>query len=81
MAQTTQDAPFGPIFVVPAESITYLCIRTYIYTIKVQLITKGNQRKYKKNSPRAQTTHLASFGPVLVVSAYPVAFFVTRTYR
>ena len=79
MAQTTQDASFGPVFVVPAnlKSITYLLVRTYIYNKS----SVNNERKPKKNSPRAQTTRLASFGPVLVVSAYPVAFFVIRTYR
>ena len=72
MAQTTQDASFGPVFVVPAKSITYLRIRTYIYNKS----SVNNERKPKKNSPRAQTTRLASFGPVLVVSAYPVVFFI-----
>ena len=28
----------------------------------------------------AQTTHLASFGPVFVVSAHPVTYFVLRIY-
>ena len=77
MAQTTQDALFGPVFVVPAKSITYLLIKTYIYNKS----SVNNERKPKKNSPRAQTTRLASFGPVLIVSAYPVAYIVIRTYR
>ena len=32
----------------------------------------------KKNSPMAQTTHLVSFGPVFVVSAHPIAYFVFK---
>ena len=79
MAQMTQDALFGPVFVIPAnlKSITYLLIKTYIYNKS----SVNNERKPKKNSPRAQTTRLASFGPVLIVSAYPVAFFVISWYQ
>ena len=32
MAQTTCLASFGPVFVVPAQSITDLVIRTYIHS-------------------------------------------------
>ena len=55
----------------PNPSLIYLL--KPIYTI-VQLITKGNQRK-------THLGRLASFGPVLIVSAYPVAYIVIRTYR
>ena len=32
MAQMTRLTSFGPVFVVPAQSIMYLVIRTYIYS-------------------------------------------------
>ena len=81
MAQTTRLTSFGPVFVVPAQSIMYLVIKTYIYTCVVELllVSKKNKGKRKKNSPIAQTTHLASFGPVLVVTNLPVVYWCIVT--
>ena len=73
MAQTTRLTSFGPVFVVPAQSITYLVIRAYIYSRYFVSIEK-KRRKKKKNSPMAQTTPDASFGPVLVVANLPVVY-------
>ena len=70
MAQTTCLALFGLVFVVPAQSITYLVFRTYIYSKTFVSIEKK-----KENSPKAQTTCLASFGPVLVITNLPVAYY------
>ena len=47
MAQTTSDALFGPVFIVPAQSIMYLVIRTYIYN-KTFVSIKKKRRKMKK---------------------------------
>ena len=74
MAQTTSDVSFGPVFIVPAQSITYLVIRTYIYSRTLVSIQKKMKEKEKKNSPMAQTMRLASFGPVLVVANLPVVY-------
>ena len=74
MAQTTRLTSFGPVFVVPAQSIMYLVIRTYIYSRAFVSIEKKTKEKEKKNSPMAQMTHLASFGPVLVVANLPVVY-------
>src|SRR5882762_4623065 len=46
-------------------------IRLYISKILVR-----NTKEIYKNSPMAQTTPDASFGPVLVISVLPVAYFV-----
>ena len=73
MAQTMRLTSFGPVFVVPAQSITYLVIRAYIYSKNFVSIEK-KRRKKKKNSPMAQTTPDASFGPVLVVANLPVVY-------
>ena len=55
-----------------------LCITT-VYTIKNKLVFfKKTKKNEKKNPPMAQTTHLASFGPVFVVSAHPVTYFVFK---
>ena len=67
MAQTTRLTSFGPVFVVSAQSITYLVIRAYIHSRTFISIEK-KRRKMKKNSPMAQTARLALFGPVLVVA-------------
>ena len=49
MAQTTSDALFGPVFIVPAQSIMYLVIRTYIYN-RTSVSIKKKQRKMKKKT-------------------------------
>ena len=62
MAQTTCLVSFGPISTVLTHPVTYFVSKTYIYH-KSLVSIKNNRRKIKKNSPRAQTTHLASFAP------------------
>ena len=59
MAQTTSDASFGPIFVVPAQSIMYLVIRTYIYSRAFVSIEKKQRKKKKKTHlwPRRRVWH------------------------
>ena len=47
MAQTTCLASFGPVFVVSAQSITNLVIRTYIHS-RTFVSIKKKQRKMKK---------------------------------
>ena len=61
MAQTTSDVLFGPVFIVPAQSIMYLVIRTYIYN-RTFVSIKKKRRKMKKK------THL---WPVFVVGTLP----------
>ena len=48
MAQTTRLMSFGPVFVVPAQSIMYLVIRTYIYSRAFVSIEKKQRKKKKK---------------------------------
>ena len=64
MAQTTRLASFGPIFVVPAQSIMYLVIRTYIYN-RTFVSIKKKRRKMKKKThlwpKRHQTRRLGPF--------------------
>ena len=48
MAQTTRLTSFGPVFVVPAQSITYLVKRAYIYIVEILLVSKKNEGKRKK---------------------------------
>ena len=67
-AQTTPDASFGPIFVIPALLVTYFIISTYTY-IQTLVSIKNNQWIHENCSPRAQTIRLVSFGPVFVTSA------------
>ena len=58
---------------------TYLLIRTYRCNKFLVSIGK-KQREKKKNSPRAQTMCLASFGPVFTVLAQPDSNFNIRSY-
>ena len=63
MAQMTRLTSFGPVFVVPAQSITYLVIRAYIYS-KILLVSKKNEGKRKKTHlwpKRRQTRRLGLF--------------------
>ena len=53
------------------------CITT-VYTIRNKLVFFKKTKKNERNPPMAQTTHLASFGPVFVVSAHPVTYFVFK---
>ena len=69
-AQTTPDALFGPIFVIPALLVTYFIISTYTY-IQTLVSIKNNQWIHENCSPRAQTIRLVLFGPVFVTSALP----------
>ena len=78
-AQTTRLASFGPVFVVPAQSIMYLVIRTYIYN-RTFVSIKKKRRKMEKKSPMAQTTSDASFGLVFVIPAQYIMYLVIRTY-
>ena len=48
MAQTTRLASFGPVFVVPARSIMYLIIRTYIYNRTFVSIKKKRRKINEK---------------------------------
>ena len=48
MAQTTCLTSFGPVFVVPAQSIMYLVIRTYIYSRAFVSIEKKQRKKKRK---------------------------------
>ena len=64
MAQTTCLALFGLVFVVPAQSITYLVIRAYIYIVEILLVSKKNEGKRKKTHlwpKRCQTRRLGLF--------------------
>ena len=68
-AQTTRLVSFGPVIV---EVSVYKGIRVLLYikcTYIYQLILKKHEERKKKHSPKAQTTRLASFGPVTVVVA------------
>ena len=67
---------FGPIFIVP---VAYFNIRSYIFNKTLVSMSKYDE-KMKKHSPTVQTTHLASFGPFIVVPALLVAYFDSRTY-
>ena len=48
MAQTTSDASFGLVFIVPAQYIMYLVIITYIYSRAFVSIKKKQRKKKKK---------------------------------
>ena len=48
MAQTMRLTSFGPVFVVPAQSIMYLVIKTYIYSRAFVSIEKKQRKKKKK---------------------------------
>ena len=48
MAQTMCLASFGPVFVVPAQSITDLVIRTYIHSRTFVSIKKKRRKIEKK---------------------------------
>ena len=43
--------------------------------LRHKLVLKNTNTK-KNNSPRAQTTRLASYGPVFLVTGLPVVYFV-----
>ena len=58
--------PFGPVFIVVALHVMYF-VANYLYFIKTLDLVLKKQEKEKKNSPMAQTTRLASFGPVVIV--------------
>ena len=62
----------------PSTSLPVLIFHSLhvIYAIKVQLVTKKHEGE-KKDSPRAHTTRLTSFGPIFIV---PVAYFNIRSY-
>ena len=59
MAQTTRLTSFGPVFVVPAQSIMYLVIRTYIYSRAFVSIEKKQRKKKKKTDlwPKRRVWH------------------------
>ena len=56
---------FGPVFVVVALHWPLRTVIRSVVAIYISLISKNTTRK-KKNSPMAQTTPDASFGPVLM---------------
>ena len=60
------------VSVVAALPVAYFVVKRTLVSIKKM------RRKKKKNSPQAQTTCLASFGPVFDVAALPVVYFVIR---
>jgi hypothetical protein len=68
-AQTTRPASSGPVIVVAAFHDPYRTLKASIVPINVSFTIKKPRRTEKKNVPMAQTTRLASFGPVLTVPA------------
>ena len=80
MAQTTRLTSFGPVFVVPAQSITYLVIRAYIYSKNFVSIEKKRRKMEKKKHLWPKTTSDASFGLVFIVPAQYIMYLVIRTY-
>ena len=73
-AQTTRLASFGPVFIVPAQSIMYLVIRTYIYN-RTFVSIKKKRRKMKKKThlwARFRRWHLtrASVSRISQISIY-----------
>ena len=78
MAQTMRLTLFGPLFIDSAHPVAYLVIRTYRHSKTLVSIEK-KRKKRKNNSPRAQMTPDASFGPVSVVPAQSVVYLVIRT--
>ena len=80
MAQTIHLVSFGPFLIVADFPVPVLRkLQPYIYRTSVRIYKKQN--KIKKDSPMAQTTPNASFGPVFVDPAQSVAYFVIKTYR
>jgi hypothetical protein len=70
MAQTTQDASFGPVFIVATFHIPICHVFRRIQAIS--RIKHKLESKIKKGTYlQAQTTPDASFGPVLVSAAHP----------
>jgi hypothetical protein len=81
MTQTTRDASFGPVFVV--STFFSLSFRVYCRLqpiCNIMLVrNKKIPKKERKNITMTQTTRLALFGPVFVVST--LLFFSCRVYR
>ena len=75
MAQTTWDASFGPVLAVATLPVAYFVGRNLYVQYDFSLVKK-NAKKRKKNSPRAQTTRLASFGPIIVIPSIVVVVVV-----
>ena len=75
MAQTTRDTSFGPVLAITTLPVMYFVSRNLYVQYDFSLVKK-NVKKRKKNLPRAQTTHLASFGPVIVIPSIVVVVVV-----
>jgi len=77
LTQTTCVTLFVPSFIVVALPVVYFVDIQPIYnkTLVMVSINKKNTKKRKKLTV-AQTTHLASFGPVFAVVTFPVTYFV-----
>ena len=43
-------------------------------------VLKKHKENLKKHSPRVQTTCLVSLGPVFVITAIPILYFIIRIY-
>jgi hypothetical protein len=76
MAQTTPGASFGPVLIVtafpnPPRRVFHTLQPTdgKKKRIKHELVIKNTKKKKKRNLSVAQTTRLASFGPVFVAAA------------
>ena len=78
IAQTARLVLFGPVLVISIFPVAYFVCITTVYSIIHWLVFKKKKhtKELKKGSPMAQTTCPESFGPVLVISVLPVAYFV-----
>ena len=67
MAQTTQNASFGPVFLIAGQPNP---LRLFITRIgpKKKVRMNKKQRKKKEDLPMAQTTQDTSFGPVFITA-------------
>ena len=65
----TPDASFGPVIVAAVSMRSSVPSSTYKHII---LVLK-RQREKKKYSPWAQTTHLALFGPIIILVTFDEA--------
>ena len=60
------DTSFGPVFIIASLFVKYYVDHTYILYKKVLASIKN----WKKNSPMAQTTPDALFGPVFIMVVF-----------
>ena len=72
MAQMMRLVSFGPVLIMSDLPVSILC-KLHLY---VDLVYIKNTKKFKKNSPMAQTMPDALFGPVLLISVQHVMYLV-----